>query len=65
MNFRPTRSSTMYVLLSALFLTILTAVTNAHGNGVVDNTFGNNNPKMELLPLLELLTMLLLKNKDG
>ena len=39
------RPTARYILVAALFLSILTPMTGAHGNGALDNTFGNNDPK--------------------
>ena len=39
----PRRSTTRYILLAALFITILTPVTGAHASGELNTTFGNTN----------------------
>jgi len=39
------RFTARYIVIAALFITILTPMTGAHANGALDNTFGNNNPK--------------------
>ena len=39
------RFTTRYIVIAALFITILTPMTGANANGSLDNTFGNNDPK--------------------
>jgi hypothetical protein len=39
------RFTTRYIVIAALFITILTPMTGANANGALDNTFGNNDPK--------------------
>ena len=38
------RPTARYILITALFLTILTPMTSAHADGALDTTFGNNYP---------------------
>ena len=38
------RPTARYILIAALFLSILTPMTSAHADGALDNTFGNNYP---------------------
>jgi hypothetical protein len=39
------RFTTRYIVIAALFITILAPMTRVHANGALDNTFGNNDPK--------------------
>ena len=38
------RPTARYILITALFLTLLTPMTSAHADGALDTTFGNNYP---------------------
>ena len=37
--------TTRYIVIAALFITILTPMTRVNANGALDNTYGNNDPK--------------------
>ena len=51
MNVTPTRRATRHILITALLITIFNPVTNAHGNGTLDNTFGDHDPKNGIFTL--------------